>query len=180
MTTKTLFHQLSLKETFTDCQDIFVNDTPSFFQLLEARFDISDFITSVFYHAFYQSLGRKRTYPLTDFLSALTLQKIFSIPTDSLRLLLLSLYKELRDFCGFSKVPDASLFMRFKQNFLPYIELMFRHMVDYTEPICQAIDRSLVNILTFNTSSIELYVSENNPKNLNSLNLWLSLLPERQ
>ena len=27
----------------------------------------------------------------------------------------------------------------FKQNFLPYLELMFERMVDYTEPICQAI-----------------------------------------
>lgn len=33
--------------------------------------------------------------------------KNFSIPTDSLLLLFLNLCKELRDFCGFSKVPDA-------------------------------------------------------------------------
>ena len=42
-------------------------------------------------------------------------------------------------------------------------------MVDYTEPICQLIDSSLANILTFGTSGIELFVSENNPKTLNSL-----------
>ena len=163
------YRQISLKETFTDCQDIFFDDTPSFFQLLEEHFDISEFIPSVFYNAFYQSLGRKRTYPLTGFLSALILQKIFSIPTDSLLILFLSLCRELRDFCGFSKVPDAPLFTRFKQDFLPYIELMFQHMVDFTEPICQAIDSSLADILTFDTSGIELYVSENNPKTLNSL-----------
>lgn len=148
---------------------MFIDDTPSFFQLLEQHFDISEFIPSVFYHAFYQSLGRKRLYPLTGFLSALIPQKIFSIPTDSLLILFLSLCKELRDFCGFSKVPDAPLFTRFKQKFLPYIELMFQHMVDFTEPICQAIDHSLTQMLTFDTSGIELYVSENNPKTLNSL-----------
>ena len=113
------FHQISLKETFFDCKDILIDDAPSFFRLLEEHCDISDFVPSVFYNAFYQSLGRKRLYPLTGFLSALILQKIFSIPTDSLLILFLSLCKELRDFCGFSKVPDAPLFTRFKQNFLP-------------------------------------------------------------
>jgi len=80
-----------------------------------------------------------------------------------------SICKELRDFCGFTKVPDAPLFTRFKQTFLPWIELMFHNMVDYTEPICQAIDATLAQMLTFDTSGIELYVKENNPKTLNSL-----------
>lgn len=42
-------------------------------------------------------------------------------------------------------------------------------MVDYTEPICQMIDSGLAQILAFDTSGIELYVSENNPKILNAL-----------
>ena len=106
---------------------------------------------------------------MTGFLSALILQKIFSIPSDSLLILFLSLCKELRDFCGFSKVPDAPLFTRFQQNFEPFIELMFRQMVDFTEPICQIIDSSPAQILTFDTFGIELFVAENNPKTLNSL-----------
>ena len=146
-----------------------MDDTPSFFQLLDEHFDIQQFIPSVFTNAFYQHLGRNRLYPLAGFLSALILQKIFSIPTDSLLILFLSICKELRDFCGFSKVPDAPLFTRFRQNFEPFIELMFRQMVDFTEPICQLIDSSLAQILTFDTSGIELFVSENNPKTLNSL-----------
>lgn len=72
-------------------------------------------------------------------------------------------------FLWFSKIPDASLLSRFKLIFEPYIEQMFLNMVDYTEPICQLIDSSLAKILTFDTSGIELYVSENNPKTLNSL-----------
>lgn len=165
----TKYRQFSLKDTFSDCQDMFMDDTPSFFQLLDEHFDILDFIPSVFTNAFYQHLGRNRVYPLSGFLSALILQKLFSIPTDSLLILFLSICRELRDFCGFSKVPDAPLFTRFRQNFEPYIELMFRQMVDFTEPICQLIDSSLANILTFDTSGIELFVSENNPKTLNSL-----------
>lgn len=163
------YHQFSLKDSFSDCYDMFSDDVPSFFLLLEQHFDISLFIPQTFYNAFYQRLGRKRDYPLTGFLSALILQKIFPIPTDSLLILLLKLCKELREFCGFSKVPDASLFTRFKSNFAHHIELMFQQMVDHTEPICQQIDSSLADILTFDTSGIELYVTENNPKTLNSL-----------
>ena len=47
---------------------------------------------------------------------------------------------------------------RFKHDFESYIELMFQRMVDYTEPICQSIDSSLAQMLTFDTSGIELYV----------------------
>mgnify|MGYP000112603448 FL=1 len=165
----TKYRQISLKDTFSDCLDMLMEDTPSFFQLLDEHFDIQEFIPSVFTNAFYQRLGRNRVYPLAGFLSALILQKIFSIPTDSLLILFLSICKEFRDFCGFSKVPDAPLFTRFRQNFEPYIELMFRQMVDFTEPICQLIDSSLARILTFDTSGIELFVSENNPKTLNAL-----------
>ena len=165
----TNYHQISLKDTFSDCKDMFLDDVPSFFQLLEQHFDISQFIPQSFHNAFYQHLGRKRDYPLTGFLSALILQKIFSIPTDSLLILLLNLCMELRAFCGFSKVPDAPLFTRFKLGFADHIELMFQQMVDYTEPICQQIDSSLAQILTFDTSAIELYVTENNPKTLNAL-----------
>ena len=163
------YHQISLKDTFSDCQDMFLDDAPSFFQLLSDHFDLDQFIPAGFLSAFYRSIGRTRTYPLHGFLSAFILQKIFSIPTDSLLLLFLHLSKELRDFCGFSRVPDASLLSRFKHDFEPYIEQMFQLMVDHTEPICQAVDASLAQMLTFDTSGIELYVSENNPKTLNAL-----------
>ena len=163
------YHQVTLKDTFADCQDLFIEQSPAFFQLLEQNLDIGEFIPRQFYSAFYQRLGCNRVYPLEGFLTALILQKIFSIPSVSLLILLLSICKELRDFCGFSKVPDAPLFTRFKQNFLPFIELMFANLVDFTEPICQAIDSSLAQILTFDTTGVELYVKENNPKTTDSL-----------
>lgn len=163
------YHQISLSETFSDCQNQFMDDSPSFFNILAEYFDLDDFIPPEFTSAFYLTIGRNRLYSLHGFLTAYILQKIFSIPTDSLLLLFLNLCKELRDFCGFSKVPDASLMSRFKNEFEPYIELMFQRMVDYTEPICQLIDSSLAQMLTFDTSGIELYVTENNPKTLNAL-----------
>lgn len=79
-----IYHQISLKDTFSKCRDMLLDDTPSFFRLPWEHFVISEFFPSVFYNAFYQHLGRKRDFPLTGFISALILQKIFSIPTDSL------------------------------------------------------------------------------------------------
>jgi hypothetical protein len=163
------YRQISFSEVFVECRDMFQNSPPTFFQLLDENIDIDEFIPHGFYIAFHKSLGRNRLYPLSGFLSALILQKILSIPTDALLITLLNLCKELREFCGFSKVPDAPLFTRFKQSFLSDIAQMFHSMVDYTEPICQVIDEALANILALDTSGIELYVAENNPKALNSL-----------
>lgn len=45
---------------------------------------------------------------------------------------------------------------------------MFINLVDVTEPICQAINPTLANMDIYDTSSVESYVTENNPKYLNS------------
>lgn len=158
------YHQIALIDLFSDCQRKLINDSPSFFALLSEHFDLDDFIPPAFLSNFYLSLERNRVYSLHGFLTSFILKKIFSIPTDSLLLLFLHLCKELRDFCGFPKIPDASLLSRFKHVFEPYIELMFQRMVDFTEPICQPIDTSLAQMLTFDSSGIELNVTENNPK----------------
>ena len=63
-----------------------------------------------------------------------------------------------------SFVPDASKFTRFKQDFLMDLRSMFDHMVDITEPICQKLDPHLATMTIFDTSGIEAWVTENNPK----------------
>lgn len=98
------------------------------------------------------------------FLWALIIQKIFSIPTDSLLLVFLHYSRHLREFCGFSKVPDASKFTRFKQDFLDVLNDFFLHLVDITEPICQQIDSVKASVTIFDSSGIEAWVTENNPK----------------
>ena len=45
---------------------------------------------------------------------------------------------------------------------------MFIDLVDITEPICQRIDPFLAKLLSYDTSAVESYVTENNPKHLNS------------
>ena len=82
------------------------------------------------------SFRNHRKYPLQAFLWALIVQRIFSIPTDQLPLTFLAYSKPLRDFCGFTNVPDASKITRFKQDFLDDLQLVFDNLVDVTESIC--------------------------------------------
>ena len=100
---------------------------------------------------------------------ALIIQRIFSIPTDSLLIIFLNYSKYLRDFCGFSKVPYASKFTRFKQDFLLNLQSMFHKLVDFTEPICQNIDTHKASMTIFDTSGIEAFVTENNSKYVNKI-----------
>lgn len=165
----TVCSQLSLADVYKNCQDLMISDKPAFFSLLEEHLDFSDFIPINFYNAYYQKYGRNRVYPLSGFLTSLIFQKVASVPTDSLLILLLNICKELRDFCGFKKVPDASKFTHFKQDFEPFLEQLFYNLVDYTEPICHAIDNVLASSLAFDTSGIEAYVTENNPKYANKI-----------
>ena len=111
------YKQLSLTDIFTDCQNIFENDKPTFLSLLENNINLNEFIPHSFYDHFYAYTGRPRKYPLHAMIWALIIQRIFSIPTDTLLIVFLKYSKDLRDFCGFSKVPDASKFTRFKQKF---------------------------------------------------------------
>ena len=163
------YKQLSLADIFQDCQNIFDNDKPAFLSLLETHIDIDEFIPISFRNHFYASTGRSRKYPLHAFLWALIIQRIFSIPTDQLLLTFLSYSKPLRDFCGFTKVPDASKITRFKQDFLDDLQLVFDNLVDVTEPICQAIDSAKANMTIFDSSGIEAFVTENNPKYANRI-----------
>ena len=163
------YKQLSLADIFSDCQEKFENDKPAFLSLLETHIDINEFIPISFRNHFYASTGRTRKYPLQAFLWALIIQRIFSIPTDQLLLTFLTYSKPLLEFCGFTKVPDASKITRFKQDFLDDLQLVFDKLVDVTEPICQAIDSAKADMTIFDSSGIEAFVTENNPKYANRI-----------
>lgn len=163
------FTQLSLSDIYDSCKSLSENDKPSFLSLLETHLDISEYIPLSFYTRFYKHFGRKRKYHLESFLYAFLIQRIFSIPMDSLLITFLKFSKELREFCDFAKVPDASKFTAFKQKFSEDLSLLFEKLVDITEPICQRINSELASTLIFDTSGIEAYVTENNPKYINLL-----------
>lgn len=161
--------QLTLADIFEDCQEIFESDKPQFLTLLENHFDLDEIVPISFKNHYYASTGRNRKYPLNAMLWALIIQRLFSIPTDSLLLIFLHYSRHLREFCGFTKVPDASKITRFKQDFLEDLQSVFDNLVDVTEPICQDIDKNLSSMLLFDTSGIEAYVTENNPKYANRI-----------
>ena len=163
------YNQLSLADIFSDCQEIYDSDKPQFLSLLQQHIDLDEIVPASFRKHFYASTGRTRKYPLNAFLWALIIQRIFSIPTDSLLLVFLHYSRHLREFCGFGKVPDASKITRFKQDFLEDIQTVFERLVDLTEPICQAIDPPKAAMTVFDSSGIEAWVAENNPKYANRI-----------
>ena len=163
------YKQLTLAEIFEDCQNKFDNDKYQFLSLLDEAIDLDEIIPVSFISHFYASTGRPRKHQLYPMLKALLIQRIFSIPTDTLLIVFLKFSQELRDFCGFDVVPDGSKFTRFKQDFLSDLQSMFDHLVDLTEPICQSLDPALASMTIFDTSGIEAWVTENNPKYANRI-----------
>ena len=131
------YKQLSLADIFTDCQNKFDNDKYEFPALLDHSINLDEIVPASFVSHFHASTGRPRRHLLYPMLRALLLQLIFSIPTTSLLIVFLKYSRELRDFCGFDVVPDASKFTRFKQDFLLDLQSLFDHLVGLTEPICQ-------------------------------------------
>ena len=158
------YHQMTLADVFTETQELFESDKPEFLKLLESSIDLSELISVSFRNHFYASTGRPREYSLTSLLWALIIQRIFSIPTDSLLLTFLEYSRDLREFCGFTKVPDASKITRFKQDFKDDLQTFFDSLVDLTEPILQEIDAEKASMSVFDTTGLEAYVTENNPK----------------
>ena len=163
------YKQLSLNDIFQDCQNKFENDKPAFLSLLEQHINLDEIIPVTFYNHFYSSTGRTRKYPLKAFLWALIIQRIFTIPTDQLLLVFLHYSSHLREFCGFDKIPDASKITRFKQDFKDDLQAIFDTLVDLTEPICQDIDSDKADMSIFDSSGIEAFVTENNPKYANRI-----------
>jgi len=156
--------QMSLLDTYHRVEERLENDKPELFKLLDEHLDWDDLIPDTFYAAFYKRLGRDRRYGLVSFMKALFLQRIFHYVEDSQLLNTLRFSYEMRDYCGLEKVPDAAKLTRFKQDFVCHIRDVFQRLVELTEPICREMDQALADMLVFDTTGIESYVAENNPR----------------
>lgn len=164
------YKQLSLADVFEDCKQLFDEDKPEFLALLESHINLDDLIPFSFSNKYYASTGRPRKYHLHSMLWALIIQRLFSIDTDKLLILFLTYAKDIREFCGFyNGVPNVSRITRFKQDFLLELQAVFDRLVDLTEPICQAIDAEKASMTIFDSSGIEAFVTENNPKYANRI-----------
>jgi hypothetical protein len=161
--------QSSFGDLYEQAKDWAQNDKPQFLEMLDQYLDLSEFLPSSFYSAYYKYFGRKREYGLESMLSAFILQKILGIPTLVLLVNIFALSSDLRDFCGFKSVPDISQFSRFKTKFEDHLEDLFYHLVDVTEPLCRKIDPLKSDLFIYDTTGFEPYVTENNPKYINNI-----------
>lgn len=159
--------QTSLFDTYLEVADSYENNKPRLFILLDEVLDWEALIPGRFYSAFYQKMGRPQEYSLVSVLKLLVLQRLFGYIADSQLLVTLRHSSEMRIFCELKKVPDAAKITRFKQDFQIYIAEVFENLVELTGPICRQMDAELANCLIFDTTGIESYVTENNPKFLN-------------
>lgn len=132
--------QISLFDIYTDVLNKAEENKSEFIRLLEEHIDFETIIPYRFYTTFYSTMGRKRVHSLGSFVKALIIQRLIGLPHISQPRTVLAVSKELRDFCGFTSLPDAPQFTRFKQDFVDYIEFMFDNLVEMTAPICKEID----------------------------------------
>ena len=160
--------QMSLGDIYDDVLDKMENNRSELIVLLEEYIDFEELIPPQFYWAYDQKTGRKRINSLESFLRALILKQILGMKEDKQLLILLKFSKELREYCGFVQLPDAPQLCRFKKDFCEYIKLLFYKLVEITEPICKDINAKKTDYLIFDTTGIEPYVKENNPKFFNT------------
>ena len=160
--------QTSLSDVYEDmCQSV-EEEKPKFLRLLKEHIKLEALIPSEFYTAFNKDIGRPRDYSLESLIWFHQLKNIIGIPRDKAFLTVLEFSAELREFCGFEKLPAASEITRFRQDFAEYLVIMFECLVELTEPICRAIDPKKADYLIYDPTGIKAYVAENNPKFLNS------------
>ena len=160
--------QLSLFDTYTDVLESMENNKSDIIDLIEEYIDFEAIIPPRFNFAYNRHYGRKRINPLESFIRMLFLQKLFRIKETKLLITILRHSKELRDFCGFNKLPSESQISDCKSGFCEYIKEMFENLVDITAPIRKEIDEKKSQYLIFDTTGIEPYVKENNPKFYNT------------
>ena len=160
--------QLSFFDTYTDIADSMETGKPELVRLLEEYVDIESVIPCDFYMAYDRRMGRKRINPLESFIRAFIIKQLLGMKENKQLLTLLTFSKELRDYCDFIKLPDEPQLSRFKSDFCVYIKRMFDSLVELTEPICRELNSKKADYLIFDTTGIEPYVKENNPKFFNT------------
>ena len=160
--------QMSLEDIYNDVLESIEKKESNMVSLLEEHIDLNEIIPESFQRAFYNRMGRNHIYHLDSFLWFVILKNFFCFSQNTQMINVLKCSRELRDLCGFEKVPDASQITRFLKNYCNHIENTFEHLVEITEPICRKINRKKVDDLIFDTTGIEAKVAENNPKFFNT------------
>lgn len=157
--------QLSFVDLNQSLHSFFEDPDAEIISKFNNHFNISNFIPLSFYSSYNSRFGCKRTYDLSSYLYCFIFKSLLSISSTKLFIRILHLSKELREFCGFeSSIPDEAQFSRFKIDFHNQIIWVFHNLVEYTEILSGELNPFLASILISDTTGIEAYVAENNPK----------------
>ena len=160
--------QMSFEDIYNEVSESMESKKSELVSLLEEHIDLDELIPESFQRAFYSRMGREHIYHLDSLLWFVILKKLFGFSQNTQMINVLKCSRELRELCGFTKVPDASQITRFFQNYCEQIAEMFERLVELTEPICREISAKKADYLIFDTTGIEAKVSENNPKFFNT------------
>ena len=159
-----LKNQLTFNNFMDNFDELTSEATPKLFNLFNSYIHIDKLIPSSFKERYYSTAGSPREYSLSSMINFFILKNILGFSESKQLLNILRISNDIRKFCGFTKVPHESQISRFNTNYLKYINEMFHHLVDITEPMCEEINSYLANILISDTTGFEAYVKENNPK----------------
>lgn len=156
--------QFNLYDFSSDFDKFYNQNQDNLLFLLDEFIDLSEFIPSAFYDSYYSKMGRKREYSLESMISTFILKNLLSISNIDTMISLLKISTDIRQFCGFLKVPNKSQFSRFKTQHLDDLGDLFHNLVDATEDMAKEINPLLSSMLITDTTGFEPYVTENNPK----------------
>jgi hypothetical protein len=151
----------------TSLNDIY-KDVPKFLSQLKEHIKIENLIPKEFYKSYYKDTGRARGTKLESFIWFFQLSNLIGIADDTVFLRVLQFSRELREFCEFKTIPKPSDITTFRERFCGCIELMFLNLVDITEPMCRKLDPKKADYALYDTTGVEAYVKENNPKFMNT------------
>lgn len=159
-----LKNQLTFNNFMDNFDELTSEATPKLFHLFNSYIDVDKLIPSSFKEKYYSTVGSPREYSLSSMINFFILKNILGFSESKQLLNILRISNDIRKFCGFTKVPHESQISRFNTKYLKYINEMFHHLVDITEPMCKEINSHLSSILISDTTGFEAYVQENNPK----------------
>ena len=123
-------NQLSFTDIYSNIDEYFQQDKPKLIKLFEEHIDLQNLIPQSFYNHYHADTGHPRIYKLSSMISALILKSMISIADTSLFINILNLSSELRDICGFTTVPNASQFSRFKIKFEKDLKNLIHYFVN--------------------------------------------------
>ena len=146
--------QLSLFNQFESLVDLENNNKLNILSLLSSHLDFSSLIPYEVMSSYHSSVGRN-PYPLISMIKAFFVKNLYGYESIEKLIDLLAASPKVRNFCGFSTIPNKSTFSRFKSTFYSLLEDIFNNLVNITEPICRKMGENFASHLIYDTSGID-------------------------